>query len=315
MSALLRGVVYAGAAVTSLVLAFVVGYILVNGVPYLTPSLFEWEYDSTNVSLMPALVNTLVMAGLSLLMAVPVGVGSAIYLVEYARRGSRLVKAVRMTSETLSGIPSIVYGLFGYLCFVVQLKWSYSLLSGACTLAIMILPSIISVSATALNAVPREYEEASLALGATHIETVFRVSVPAARCGIATAIVLGIGRAIGVNGGGVDNVARVLGPAQISPQIAQFIELTQSLTQTNLGATSVALGEAKPDNTSAIIALPRAPAGGAQEGAPFLDLSEAAHARTEVKGCQPLRVRHIGQRPGKINDGHNELDIRLGHDS
>ena len=98
VSALLRWIVYAGAVATSLVLAFIVGYILVNGAPYLTPSLFEWEYNSTNVSLMPALVNTLVMAGLSLLMAVPVGVGSAIYLVEYAKRGSRFVQIVRTTT-------------------------------------------------------------------------------------------------------------------------------------------------------------------------------------------------------------------------
>ena len=118
VSMLLRALVYLGALLTTAVLLFLVGYILVNGVPYLTPSLFEWEYNSTNVSLMPALVNTLLMAALSLLMAVPVGVGSAIYLVEYAKRGSRFVQMVRTTTETLQGIPSIIYGLFGLLFFV-----------------------------------------------------------------------------------------------------------------------------------------------------------------------------------------------------
>ncbi|MDU1907866.1 MAG: phosphate ABC transporter, permease protein PstA, partial [Eggerthella sp.] len=123
VSMLLRALVYLGALLTTAVLLFLVGYILVNGVPYLTPSLFEWEYNSTNVSLMPALVNTLLMAALSLLMAVPVGVGSAIYLVEYAPRGSRFVAVVRTTAETLQGIPSIIYGLFGMLFFVTALGW------------------------------------------------------------------------------------------------------------------------------------------------------------------------------------------------
>ena len=106
VAALLRWLVYVGALLTTLVLLFLVGYILANGVPYLTPSLFAWEYTSDNVSLMPALVNTLLMAALALLMAVPVGVGSAIYLVEYAPRGNRFVQMVRITAETLQGIPT-----------------------------------------------------------------------------------------------------------------------------------------------------------------------------------------------------------------
>lgn len=197
VSALLRGVVYAGAAVTSLVLAFVVGYILVNGVPYLTPSLFEWEYDSTNVSLMPALVNTLVMAGLSLLMAVPVGVGSAIYLVEYAKRGSRFVQMVRTTTETLQGIPSIIYGLFGLLFFVTALQWGLSLLAGACTLAIMVLPVIMRTTEEALLAVPDSYREGSYGLGAGRLRTIFRVVLPSAMPGILSGVILGVGRIVG----------------------------------------------------------------------------------------------------------------------
>ena len=197
VSALLRGVVYAGDAVTSLVLAFVVGYILVNGVPYLTPSLFEWEYDSTNVSLMPALVNTLVMAGLSLLMAVPVGVGSAIYLVEYAKRGSRFVQMVRTTTETLQGIPSIIYGLFGLLFFVTALQWGLSLLAGACTLAIMVLPVVMRTTEEALLAVPDAYREGGFGLGAGRLRTVFRCVLPSAVPGILGGVILALGRCVG----------------------------------------------------------------------------------------------------------------------
>ena len=197
VSALLRGVVYAGAAVTSLVLAFVVGYILVNGVPYLTPSLFAWEYNSTNVSLMPALVNTLVMAGLSLLMAVPVGVGSAIYLVEYAKRGSRFVQIVRTTTETLQGIPSIIYGLFGLLFFVTALQWGLSLLAGACTLAIMVLPVVMRTTEEALLAVPDAYREGGFGLGAGRLRTVFRCVLPSAVPGILGGVILALGRCVG----------------------------------------------------------------------------------------------------------------------
>nr|WP_275077239.1 phosphate ABC transporter permease PstA [Gordonibacter urolithinfaciens] len=197
VSALLRWIVYAGAVATSLVLAFIVGYILVNGAPYLTPSLFEWEYNSTNVSLMPALVNTLVMAGLSLLMAVPVGVGSAIYLVEYAKRGSRFVQIVRTTTETLQGIPSIIYGLFGLLFFVTALQWGLSLLAGACTLAIMVLPVVMRTTEEALLAVPDAYREGGFGLGAGRLRTVFRCVLPSAVPGILGGVILALGRCVG----------------------------------------------------------------------------------------------------------------------
>ncbi|WP_139650724.1 phosphate ABC transporter permease PstA [Raoultibacter phocaeensis] len=197
VSLLVRLLVHAGAVLTAGVLAFLVGYILVNGVPYLTPSLFEWEYTSTNVSLMPALVNTLIMAGLSLAMAVPLGVGSAIYLVEYAPRGSRFVAVVRTTTETLQGIPSIIYGLFGMLFFVTALKWNLSLLAGACTLAIMILPVIMRTSEEALLAVPDSYREGGFGLGAGRLRTVFRCVLPSAIPGILGGVILGLGRVVG----------------------------------------------------------------------------------------------------------------------
>ena len=152
LSFLLLVLVTASALFTVCILAFLLIYILVKGIPYLTPSLFAWEYNSENVSLMPALINTILMTALSLVIAVPLGIFAAIYLVEYARRGNKIVGIVRITAETLTGIPSIVYGLFGFLLFGVALKWGYSMLGGALTLAIMILPSIISVSETALRA-------------------------------------------------------------------------------------------------------------------------------------------------------------------
>lgn len=192
-----RGLVYLGAALTSVVLAFLVGYILVKGVPYLRPSLFAWTYTSDNVSLTPALVSTVLMAGLALLMAVPIGVGSAIYLVEYAPRGSKFVSAVRMTTETLQGIPSIIYGLFGMLFFVTALKWNLSLLSGACTLAIMVLPVIMRTAEEALIAVPDAYREGGFGLGAGRLRTVFRCVLPSAIPGILGGIILALGRCVG----------------------------------------------------------------------------------------------------------------------
>lgn len=192
-----RAIVYIGAILTSAVLIFLIGYILVKGVPYLTPSLFAWEYTSENVSLMPALINTLLMAALALLIAVPIGVCSAIYMVEYAPRGSKFVQVVRVTTETLQGIPSIVYGLFGMLFFVTFLGWGLSLLAGACTLAIMILPVIMRTTEEALLAVPDSYREGSFGLGAGRVRTVFKCVLPSALPGILGGVILALGRCVG----------------------------------------------------------------------------------------------------------------------
>ena len=154
------------ALVTMSALIFIIAYILIKGIPYLTPDLFAWEYNSDNVSLMPALINTLLMAVLSLLISVPAGIFSAIYLTEYAGRGNKLVGVVRITAETLSGIPSIVYGLFGAIFFVKYLSLQLSLISGALTLAIMILPMIMRSTEEALLAVPDSYREE---IGRAHV--------------------------------------------------------------------------------------------------------------------------------------------------
>ena len=185
------------AAVTVLVLGFLVSYVLVRGVPNLRPEMFAPTYTSENQSMLPAIINTCTMTLFSLLVAVPFGVGSAIYLVEYAKKGSKIVSLVRVTTETLSGIPSIVYGLFGMLFFVTRLHWGYSMLAGAMTLAIMILPLIMRTAEEALMAVPDSYREGSFGLGAGRLRTVFRIVLPAAGPGILSGVILGIGRIVG----------------------------------------------------------------------------------------------------------------------
>ena len=171
----MRWLVRLAALITVAILVFLIGYILVNGIPNLKPSLFEWTYNSDNVSLMPALINTILMTAFSLAIATPLGIFAAVWLVEYAKRGSKLVKVVRITTETLQGIPSIVYGLFGMLFFVMQLKWGYSLIAGAFTLAIMVLPVIMRTTEEALLAVPDSYREGSFGLGAGKLRTVFTI--------------------------------------------------------------------------------------------------------------------------------------------
>lgn len=188
---------YFSAFITFMVLIFLIGYILVKGVPYLTPELFAPVYNTENVSMLPAIINTITMTLLSLLFAVPLGIFSAIYLVEYASRGNKLVKLVRITTETLAGIPSIVYGLFGMLFFVTTLKFGYSLLSGSLTLAIMILPLIMRTTEEALKSVPDAYREASFGMGAGRLRTVCRIVLPSSMPGIMAGIILAVGRICG----------------------------------------------------------------------------------------------------------------------
>ena len=197
LSFMLLILVVLSAVVTVGILLFLIGYILVNGIPNLSTKLFEWEYNTENVSMLPSIINTFYMTGLTLLMAVPIGVFSAIYLVEYAKRGNRLVNIVRITTETLQGIPSIVFGLFGYLMFCIGLKWGYTLLAGAITLAIMVLPVIMRTTEEALLAVPDSYREGSFGLGAGRLRTVFRIVLPSAMPGIFSGIILAIGRIVG----------------------------------------------------------------------------------------------------------------------
>lgn len=189
--------VYLAAAITMLAIVFIIAYILTKGIPNITPELFDRSYTTENVSLLPALINTLFITLLSLLFAVPVGIGAAIYLVEYARRGNKLISVVGITAETLSGIPSIVYGLFGSLFFVKYLGLGLSLLSGSLTLSIMILPLIMRTTEEALRSVPDSYREGSFGLGAGKLRTVFSIVLPCAVPGILSGVILGIGRIVG----------------------------------------------------------------------------------------------------------------------
>ena len=193
----LAAATWSAAIITVATLLFIVGFILVKGVPHIKPSLFSLTYNSTNVSLLPAMVTTILMTALSLIIAVPLGVFAAIYLAEYAKRGSKAVSLVRMTTETLAGIPSIVYGLFGLLFFVTFLGWGFSLLAGAFTLSIMILPLIMRSSEEALNAVPDTYREGAFGLGAGKLRTVFKIVLPSAMSGIMAGVILSIGRIVG----------------------------------------------------------------------------------------------------------------------
>ena len=142
------------------------------------------------------IITTLYMVFLSLIIALPIGILAAIYMTEYAKPG-RLVNAIRFATECLSGIPSIIFGLFGMAFFVVALKFQISLLSGSLTVAIILLPVIIRSTEEALKTVPVSYREGSLALGATKLQTVFKVVLPSAVPGIVTAVLLSIGRVIG----------------------------------------------------------------------------------------------------------------------
>lgn len=196
-SGIVRALVYLSAGMTVGIMLLLVGYILVKGIPHLKWSLFEWKYTAKNLSMMPALINTVIMTALTLLCAVPVGVFSAIYLVEYAHRGTKLVHMIRVTAETLAGIPSIVYGLFGYLAFVLTMTKSYSMLAGVLTLAVMVLPTIMRTTEEALLAVPDSYREGSFGLGAGKLRTIFCIILPTAKAGIASGIVLAIGRIVG----------------------------------------------------------------------------------------------------------------------
>jgi len=184
-------------AITVAILLYIVGFILIRGIPHIKLSLFSLTYTVENQSLFPALVTTIMMVGITLLIAVPFGVFTAIYLVEYAPRGSRVVKIIRMTTETLAGIPSIVFGLFGYLFFANWLGWGKSILAGCFTLAIMILPIIMRTTEESLKSIPDAYREGSFSLGAGRLRTVIRVTMPSAMPGVFAGIILGVGRIVG----------------------------------------------------------------------------------------------------------------------
>lgn len=241
----LRFPVYFSAFFTGFVAVLITSYILVRGIPNLKPELFSLVYNSENVSLLAPLVNSFLCALLALLIAVPAGVFSAVYLVEYSKKGSKLVKIVRLTSETLSGIPSIVYGLFGMLFFVTSLGLGMSLLSGVFTLAIMVLPLIMRTTEEALLAVPDSYREGSFGLGAGRLGTVLKIVLPAAVPGILSGVILAAGRIIG-------ETAALIYTAGTVPQFAFNPELSARTLAVHLYVLS---GEGQHMNESYAVAV------------------------------------------------------------
>lgn len=195
---LLMFFIWFSSLVTIAVLAWILIYIVTKGITQI-----NWKFLSTIympakglTGILPMIVSTLYIIAATVVISTPVGICSAIYLVEYSKPG-KILNTIRFATETLAGIPSIIYGLFGLIFFVIALHFRYSILSGALTLSIMVLPTIIRTTEEALKTVPISYREGSFALGATKLDTISRVILPCAIPGILTAVILSIGRIVG----------------------------------------------------------------------------------------------------------------------
>ncbi|MCL1884857.1 MAG: phosphate ABC transporter permease PstA [Defluviitaleaceae bacterium] len=197
MDKLLSTLTWSFAILTLTSLIFIILHVLIGGIPYLNLSLFERNFTTENVSMFPAIVSTFYMVLLTLVMAVPLGIFTSIYLVEYVKKGSRLVVFIRSATEMLAGIPSVVYGLFGMLLFVEFFGLGWSIIAGSLTLTIMILPVIIRTTEEALKSVSGGFREGGFALGAGKLRVVFKIVLPSAIPGILAGVILGIGRIIG----------------------------------------------------------------------------------------------------------------------
>lgn len=239
--------VYVAAFVTACVIVFVIAYILIKGIPNLTPELFSLKHTAQNHSMLPSILNTLYITYITLLIAVPIGVFSAIYLVEYSKKGSKFVKIIRITNETLAGIPSIVYGLFGFLAFVIAREWGYSLKAGVITLAIMVLPVIIRTTEEALMSVPISYREGSFGLGAGKLRTIFKIILPCAAPGILSGVILATGRIVGetaaliYTAGTVPDAAESLNSSGRTLSVHLYCLLSEGLFTDQAYATAVVL--------------------------------------------------------------------------
>lgn len=196
-SLIVRWIVYLATFLTFGSLLYILLFIFVRGVPNISPEIFEWNFNSSNQSLVPSLITTIVVVGLTLLFAAPIGVFTGIYLVEYADRTSKVTQAISMATDTLQAVPSIVYGLFGMLFFRNTLGLGYSVLSGVLTVTIMVLPLMIRSTEEAMISVDRSLREASFGLGAGKIRTIFQVVLPVAMPGILSGVILASGRVIG----------------------------------------------------------------------------------------------------------------------
>jgi phosphate transport system permease protein len=197
LSRILRLSVHIAVTLTIATLVLIVSYILIMGIPHLRLSLFSPTYTSENASMLPAIITTVIVILVALGVSVPLGIGCALFLVEYSGKTSPWVRLIRLTAETLAGIPSIVYGLFGMLFFVTALHWGFSVLAGSFTLSMMILPLIMRTAEEALLSVPDTLREASFGLGAGRLRTILKVVLPSAVPGILAGVILAIGRIVG----------------------------------------------------------------------------------------------------------------------
>jgi len=194
--AVMRSCAQGALGISLAALVAVIVFILARGLPHISMQLLFGDYSGKHPTIKPALVGTLYLIAVSLVIAAPVGIGSAIFMTEYTNSRSRLIRVIRVAVETLAGIPSIVYGIFGYLVFVIALGFRYSLIGGGITLAIMILPVIVRSTEESLLAVPRSLREGSFALGSSKVRTIFSVVLPCAMSGIVTSVILATGRVV-----------------------------------------------------------------------------------------------------------------------
>lgn len=234
--------------ITVVVLVAIIGNVLINGIGHLSLEFLTQEPENMGKDggIFSIIITTVYLALFSLVIAAPVGVCAAIFLTEYAKEGP-VVRLIRFGTESLAGIPSIIFGLFGYVFFVVFLKFKYSMVSGGLTLTLMILPTIIRTSEEAIKMVPRSYREGSLALGATKWQTIYKVVLPAAIPGILTGVILGIGRVVGETAAVIYTAGSSLGlPNSIwrpgrTMAVHLYILASEGLSKGNMYATATVL--------------------------------------------------------------------------
>ncbi len=242
------GFLWAAAAITIIVMIAIVGNVLINGIGHLSLQFLTQEPKNMGKEggILSIIITTVYLALFSIVIAAPVGIGAAIFLTEYAKEGP-IIRLIRFGTESLAGIPSIIFGLFGYVFFVVFLKFKYSIVSGGLTLTLMILPTIIRTAEEAIKMVPRSYREGSLALGATKWQTIYKVVLPAAIPGILTGVILGIGRVVGETAAVIYTAGSSLGlPTSIwrpgrTMAVHLYILASEGLSKSNMYATATVL--------------------------------------------------------------------------
>lgn len=211
----IKVLIWLSSFITVGILVWILGYVIMNGIGEISWEFLITEPKGEEGGILPMIINTVYIVLLSIAISTPIGVCAAIYLVEYAKPG-KVVRFIRFATESLAGIPSIIYGLFGLIFLVTALQLSWSLLAGAITLSIMILPTIVRTTEEALKSVPNSYREGSLALGTSKLRTIVKVILPSAIPGILTAVILSVGRVVG-------ETAAVYLTAGMTPYIAKSV--------------------------------------------------------------------------------------------